>query len=98
MKTNQNSKRKLFGGITLVICVIAVMIYTAIGASAWGVELHSLEQKIAEVESENRYLSSQIISLTSLTSLYDQSVALGYAKPKSVIYVEGQVTVAQLPQ
>lgn len=98
MVNNQNSKRKLFFGVTFVIAVIAVMIFSAIGTSIWGVELHSLEQEIAKVESENRYLSSEIVTQTSLTSLYDQSEKIGYVKPASVIYVEGHTTVAQLPQ
>lgn len=91
------SKRKIFAGVSVIIVVIAVMIFSAIGTSLWGVELHSVEQEIASVEAENRKLTAEIIEKMSLTEIYEKSSELGYVKPESVIYVEGQEAVAQLP-
>lgn len=91
------SKRKIFAGVSVIVVVIAVMIFSAIGTSLWGVELHSIEQEIASVEAENRNLTSEIVSKMSLTEIYENESELGYVKPESVIYVEGQDAVAQLP-
>lgn len=96
-ESNFTSKRKVFAGVTLLIAIIAVMIFSAIGASIWGVELHSIEKEIAEVEAENRRLTSEIVTQMSLTNIYENSEELGYVKPENVIYVEGQPAVAQLP-
>lgn len=92
------SKRKLFLGVIFVVFVIATTVFSAIGASLWGVELHSIEQEIAKIEEENRQLSSEIISKTSLSSLYNKSEELGYSNPEVVIYVTKDTSVAQLPQ
>lgn len=94
---NNSNKRKIFAGVTVLIAIIAVMIFSAIGASIWGVELYSLEKEIAEVEAENRRLTSEIVTKMSLTDIYENSEELGYVKPENVIYVEGAPAVAQLP-
>ena len=86
----------MFFAVAMVVGVIAVMIFSAIGTSLWGVELYGIEQEIAKVEAENRQLTAEIVTQMSLTELYQNSQELGFAQPEAVVYVQGENSVAQL--
>jgi cell division protein FtsL len=78
-----------------LVVIISIMVLAGLATSLWGVELHSVEEDIAELENANNQIEEQIISKTSLTKLYEEHEQLGFAKPDRVIYVEGNASVAQ---
>jgi cell division protein FtsL len=90
-----NTKGKVVFGIIGGVIVISVMIVSSIGTSMWGMDLHEIEQSIAEVESENRKLTDEIISNNSLTEVYENQEELGYQQATNVLYLDSDTSVAQ---
>lgn len=85
--------RKLFFVVAFAISVISAMIFSGVGASLQGAELHSIELEIAEVEAVSRRLGDEIVMKTSLTEVSNAAAELGFSKPESVIYWNGEIPV-----
>lgn len=77
-----------------VVFVIAT-VFLAIESASYGAKLHSLEEREAELTQENRELSSQMVSNTSLGELSGKSEEMGFVKPDKILYVSGDKVVAQ---
>ena len=89
-----NTKRKLILGTIGAISVMAVMIFSSIGASMWGSELYAIEQEIQNLEAENRKITDEIISSGSLSHVYENQEDLGYMQPADVLYLNRDTSVA----
>lgn len=80
--------KKTFLAVIFFVAVISVMIFTGVGASLWGVELHSLELEIADVEAVNRELEDKIIMHSSLTAIQESSQ--NYVMPEQLVSLNGE--------
>lgn len=96
--SEKQSNKKLFLGVSFGIAIISIMVFSAIGTSLLGVELHGIEKEISKIEQENRDLNAKLINSTSLTKLYDNSLELGFSNPKQIVYADNNNQVAQILQ
>lgn len=77
----------------VVIFVVSTVVL-AIDAASFGAKLHSLEEKEAELEIENKDLSDMMISGTSVGELSVKSEELGFSKPEKIVYITEDRVVA----
>ena len=87
------SSKKTFFAVAFVVVAISLMIFSGVGASLWGVELHAVEQEIAGIENENRRLTGEMVMYTSLTRVNENTKDMNFAKPENVVYLNKEVPV-----
>ena len=91
-----NSRRKLFVGILGAIFMVSGMIFISTGASLRGVELQELEAEISSIEAENRKLTDEIVTHTSLSEIYENQEELSYSPADNLLYLNKDTSVAQV--
>jgi cell division protein FtsL len=73
---------------SVVISVTAVLfittLVTANSLATRGGDSSHMTQKINELQSQNNELSAQLASLTSISRIYSQAVALGFVTPSKI--------------
>ena len=75
---------------------MSVLVFSSIGTSLWGVELHDIEKETLGIEAENRKITDEIVSKTSLTDIYERKDELGYKQAENIIYLNIDTAVAQV--
>ena len=80
------------------VAVFAMLtIYMAIEAASYGAKMKFIEDKIAKIDLENREISSQLVSGSSLGSFSEKAQELGFSKPTQILYIGPNEPVAKLP-
>ncbi len=80
------------------VAVVAILtIYMAIQAASYGAKMKFIEDKIIKIDRENREISSQLVSGSSLGGFSEKAEELGFIKPTNILYIESLEPVAKLP-
>src|SRR3972149_3435805 len=70
------------------VAVFAILtIFMAIEAASYGAKMKFIEDKIINLDRENREISSQLVSGSSLGSFSQISEELGFVKPTLILYI-----------
>jgi hypothetical protein len=72
--------------VSLLVLFIATVLL-GIGTSAKGAKLVSIEKEIRKLEDENRKLTTELITESSLTELTEETSNLGLVVPSNVVYI-----------
>src|SRR5258708_33116673 len=75
--------------VTLGVLLIATVFF-AIEASAQGAILVSLENKAADLQSQNQELSDNLVAATSLSQINKEATNMGMARPEKFVYLTQQ--------
>lgn len=100
IKINNNNKNRSFGKSLLWIflsLLVVANVFLSIDSATSGAEISYLEEQERRLADENNYNSEQLFKSVSLKQVEQQAVGLGFDKPASVVYLNGEESVAKLP-
>ena len=80
----------LFGFCLFTTVVLSVVV------SVQASQLVGIERKVSQVEDENKTLTEQIITKSSLTTAESEAQNLGLTSTRTVVYLNSDISVAQL--
>jgi hypothetical protein len=83
--------------VVLGVFLVATVVFTIETATS-GAQLAKITKQEGQLLEENRRLSSQLMQVSSLTSLEQKAESLGYFRPGKIIYVLEPAGVAKVPQ
>lgn len=93
-KIENIEKTDFFGKVKLKILIVFALILSALfGAqmviasslTSDGKKLQGITEEAAKTESENLYLKSQIVQISSLANLSQKAQTLGFNKPSKIL-------------
>lgn len=74
--------------ISVVIAIFGIVtVILGIEAASYGAKLALLEEKVFELDVENRSLSGQLVNETSTKELSQISEEKGFVKPTNIVYI-----------
>jgi hypothetical protein len=82
---------------SLIGVFTAVNVYLTVEAATSGAEIAALEKKEAELTYQKSVYNEDLLRTTSLNDLAQKAAGLGFAKPVTIVYLNGEESVAQLP-
>lgn len=80
----------------LSILVIA-NVYLCVESATSGAEIAYQENQEKILSEEGNSLSEGLLKMASLKQVEEQALNLGFGKPASIIYLNGEESVAKLP-
>lgn len=86
-------KKNIYLG-SVVLLFLIVNIVFALQTVSSGSKLSDLEVQEKELLRKNKEISEELVKASSLTSVMEMALALGYDKPNDLIYVRESSTVA----
>ncbi|MFV1917696.1 MAG: hypothetical protein ACC618_04430 [Patescibacteria group bacterium] len=92
-----SKKRKNTFFWVLFSLFVGASVFLTIYSSTSGARLSQLEEKENVITEEIQDTKREIIDLNSLSSLEIEAEALGFIKPKNLIYIIPDDTVAKVP-
>ena len=78
-----------------IVSLVATVVLSIV-ASVKATQIDSIEQKINQLQTENSQLSADVIQKSSLTSALQLAPGMGFTQERTVVYLNGDTTVAQL--
>lgn len=92
---NRNFSKSLLW-IFLSLLVVA-NVYLSIDSATSGAEISYLEGQERRINDDKNFLSEQLSRTASLKQIKHRAVELGFDKPASIVYLNGEESVAKLP-
>jgi len=86
-------RKNIIIGVFVLVFLIS-NIYLSLQTVSSGAKLSKLEKTESEIVKGNRELSSKLVKATSLISVQEKSVELGFVKPLALVFVKGVEPVA----
>lgn len=83
--------------LPVLIAFGILTVYLTIEAATSGAKLAELENRAAELATENQRLSGEIVRSSSLRDLGEKAEEMGFMKPQEVVYISEKEAVAKLP-
>ena len=77
--------------VSVPVVVGTLTVFLGISAAGYGARLSLLERKIHELETQNKDLSQELVSSTSLQELSSKVSELGFIKPTNIVYVSNSL-------
>ena len=77
---------KLLVLVVFVVLMFVVQIFVWMKVSTTGGDLSGLEEKVKQLELENRRIEQEISVFTSLAQISSRSAQLGFEQPTEVVY------------
>ncbi len=97
-KKNNTRKRNVNNLLWLFLSIFVVAnVYLSIDSAANGAEISYLEGQERRINDEKNFLSEQLLKTASLKQAEQRANELGFAKPASIVYLNGEESVAKLP-
>jgi hypothetical protein len=84
----------LLGGLSITLAVSCI--FMSIGFSTSGAEFATLQNKEAELLANKNQLEQLLVQSLAAGKLRDQSMALGFTKVESLVYVANSESVAKV--
>ncbi len=88
--------KELIFTVILIMLVVANVFFT-VSVSASGAELTNIEKNQNILISKNQEMKDKISEESSLSTIEEKAVSLGFLKPQNIVYIQGEAPVAKLP-
>lgn len=93
-KNNMKKQNLLWVFLSLLV---TANVYLGINYATSGVEISHLEDQEKSMNDEKSSLSEQLLRSASLKQVEYKAVEMGFGKPTSILYLNGEESVAKLP-
>lgn len=99
-KQKINNKKTFMGKYILwffLSALVVANVYLCVESATSGAEIAYRENQEKTLSEESNSLSEGLLKMASLKQVEGQALSLGFGKPTSILYLNGEESVAKLP-